>query len=257
MNLLLVDAHEVAPDGTVCLTGSRADHVVHVLRSAPGDRLRIGVIDGPSGTGIVTAIAPGQVQLRCELGAAGPAPAVDLLLALPRPKILRRLWAQLAAIGVGRVILTNASRVERNYFDTHLLEEATYRPLLVEGLQQARDTHLPRVVVHRQLKVLVEDTLDGLCPEGLRLLAHPDAAAPVTAVVRAARPPRVLLAVGPEGGWTAYELDLLAAHGFHAASAGPRRLRTDTACIALLSLVHAAMGDTGNGTSGGTSAGTK
>jgi 16S rRNA (uracil1498-N3)-methyltransferase len=53
----------------------------------------------------------------------------------------------------------------------------------------------------------------------------------------------VLLAVGPEGGWNAYELDLLARHGFVAAGMGPRPLRTDTACIAALTLCHAALAE--------------
>ncbi len=241
MNLLLLDAREVAADGTVCLDDRRADHVVRVLKAAPGDRLRVGLIDGAAGSGVVTGISPGQVRLRCEFSAAPAPPPVDLLLALPRPKVLRRLWAQLAAIGVGRIILTNAARVERNYFDTHLLDETSYRPLLIEGLQQARDTRVPAVTVRRQLKILIEDELDGLCPDGLRVVAHPGGHPPVTTVVRDATPGRVLLAVGPEGGWTSYELGLLDAHGFRLASAGERPLRTDTACVALLSLVHDAL----------------
>ena len=58
-----------------------------------------------------------------------------------------RIWAQVAAIGVGQIILTNAERVERNYFDTHWLAPESYRPLLIEGLQQARDTRLPAVSI--------------------------------------------------------------------------------------------------------------
>lgn len=241
MNLILVDAAQVAPDGTVALDGARAEHIVRVLKAVPGDRVRMGVLDGLAGEGLVMAASPTHVTLRCRFDRPAHPPAVDLLLALPRPKVLRRLWAQLAALGVGRILLTNASRVERNYFDTHLLEEAAYRPLLVEGLQQARDTRVPQVLVRRQLKILVQDELDGLFPEGLRLVADPGAVRPVRAVVQDAAPGRVLLAVGPEGGWTRFELDLLAAHGFHASAAGSRPLRTDTACVALLTLVHDAL----------------
>jgi RsmE family RNA methyltransferase len=201
------------------------------------------------------------IALRCAIeDARPPRPPVDLLLALPRPKVLRRLWAQLAALGVGRIILTNAERVERNYFDTHLLDADVYRPLLVEGLQQARDTRLPIVSIHRRLKVLVEDDLDHLCPGGVRLVAHPGsettfAAALVTTAtagpstgsteVEAPEVPkggaRALLAVGPEGGWTEFELRLLEAHRFGAVGMGPRTLRSDTACIALLALLHEVM----------------
>jgi RsmE family RNA methyltransferase len=151
---------------------------------------------------------------------------------------MRRLWAQLAALGVGRIMLTNAERVERNYFDTHVLSPECYRPLLVEGLQQAKDTRLPQVSIHKQFKVLVEDELDRLFAGGVRIVADPASTRPLGGVVaRRRRDERILLAVGPEGGWNAFELALLQAHGFQAAGMGSRTLRTDTACVALLSLV--------------------
>ncbi len=209
--------------------------------------MRVGLLDGPLGVGTVTDVSGSAVFLHCAFEVAPPPrPCIDLLLAVPRPKVLRRLWAQLAALGVGQVILTNAAKVERNYFDTHILTPACYRPLLIEGLQQARDTWLPVVSIHRQLKVLVEDELDSLCPAGLRMVAHPGAARSVPEAVHASGTPdgsggalpRRLLAVGPEGGWTDYEMDLLGAHGFVPVGMGGRTLRTDTACVALLALAQ-------------------
>ncbi len=239
MNIILLEPGEVGGDGVVALSGARAQHLGGVLKVAPGHLVTVGVIDGSSGVATVTSLAHGTVCLRCEFEASiPPRLPVDLLLALPRPKVMRRLWAQLAALGVGQIILTNAARVERNYFDTHVLTPACYRPLLIEGLQQARDTRVPRVSIHRQFKVLVEDELDGLFESGLRVVADPGGDARVTDVVRQHPAGHVLLAVGPEGGWNAFELDLLAAHGFQAAGMGPRTLRSDTACIALLTLVH-------------------
>src|SRR5687768_16507517 len=109
MNLILCDAGEVDAGGVATLTGARAAHVRGVLRERCGDTVRIGVVDGPKGRGEVIAIDEDRVVVRCELDDVAPArPAVDLLLAVPRPKVLRRLWAQVAALGVGRVLLTNA-----------------------------------------------------------------------------------------------------------------------------------------------------
>jgi 16S rRNA (uracil1498-N3)-methyltransferase len=244
VNLLLLSASDVGADGRVRLADARAAHVLQVLRATPGQSVRVGVIDGPFGVGIVHTIADGAVELTCSFEAETPSrPAVDLLLAVPRPKVLRRLWAQLAALGVGQIILTNAERVERNYFDTHVLTPECFEPLLIEGLQQARDTRLPRVSVHRRFKVLVEDDLDGLSsPSGcVRMIADPAAARAVTEVCRGRDAARALLAVGPEGGWNTFEQDLLEAHGFQPTGLGPRTLRTDTACVALLALVHEAM----------------
>ncbi len=252
MNLIIVAPEELDPAGAVTLSGGRARHLTSVLRVTPGQPVRLGILDGPFATGVVTSIAEGAVTLHCALDSRVPAtPAVDLLLALPRPKVLQRLWAQMAALGVGRIMLTNAERVERNYFDTHVLEAATYRPLLVDGLQQARDTRLPRVTVHRQFRVLVEDHLAALSDAGVRLVADPSGRLSIGETLGArpaepagAEPPpprRVLLAIGPEGGWNRFELTLLEAHGFQPVAMGARTLRSDTACVALLALVHDAM----------------
>ena len=239
MNLILFDRSELHADGLVRLDGDRARHLIRVLNIAPGQDVRVGVIDGPVGTGTVAEVSDGAVHLRCALGELTPdRPRVDLLLALPRPKVMRRLWPQLAALGVGRIILTNAERVERNYFDTHVLAPETYRPLLIEGLQQARDTRVPLVSIHRRFKVLIEDELDGLSPKTLRLVAHPGSDRTIASSVSRGADERVLLAVGPEGGWNAFELELVERYGFSRIRMGPRTLRSDTACIALLTLVH-------------------
>jgi 16S rRNA (uracil1498-N3)-methyltransferase len=213
-----------------------------VLKVARGDAVRIGLVNGCRGVGKVTTLSDSVVQLQCAFEqAVEPIPRVDILLALPRPKVLRRLWAQLAAIGVGRILLTNAARVERNYFDTHVLAPDCYRPLLIEGLQQARDTRLPEVTIHRQLKVLVEDQLDSVTGDAARLVAVPSAAAGVHDVVESHASERVMLAIGPEGGWNEFETAMLVRHGFQPVGMGPRTLRTDTACVALLALVHSAL----------------
>jgi RsmE family RNA methyltransferase len=241
VNLILFEADEVHLDGSASLSGARATHAIGVLKAAPGRDVRVGILDGPQGVGTVTSIDAGCVVLRCTFEpAAPPRPSIDLLLSLPRPKVMRRLWAQVAALGVGQIILTNAARVERHYFDTHVLAPESYRPLLIEGLQQARDTRLPAVSIHKQFKILIEDDLDGLFGDGLRVVAHPGAERPLTDVVQAHPGRRRLIAIGPEGGWNAFELALLERHGFVAAGMGPRTLRTDTACVALLAIAHAA-----------------
>ena len=243
MNLILLEKDEVQADGTALLAGSRARHVREVLHAAPGEEIRVGVVEGAMGT--ATVVEDGQeIRLKCALsGGIPPIPRVDLLLAMPRPKVMNRLWPVLASLGVGRVLVSNAWKTERNYFDTHVLDPDHVREGLIEGLQQARDTRLPQVGVHKQFKKLVEDKLDGFGPYAARLVAHPgEGAFPIERLGKLPSEARVLLAVGPEGGWTPFELELLAAHGFEAVSWGPRALRTDTACAVLLGLLHAALG---------------
>jgi RsmE family RNA methyltransferase len=245
VNLILLEPGDMNRPGEATLTGPQAQHVIDVLKAVPGNAVRIGMLNGAFGSGTVTAITDRTVSLRCAFDLeTHPRPRVDLILALPRPKVLRRLWAQLAALGVGQIILTNAEGVERPYFDTHVLDEAHYRPLLIEGLQQARDTRLPRVSIHRQFKVLVEDRLDALfspAAGSVRVVADQPATEPIDAVARQGRARRLLVAVGPEGGWNEFERTLLRHHGFVAAGMGSRTLRSDTACIAVLALAHHAL----------------
>jgi RsmE family RNA methyltransferase len=159
-----------------------------------------------------------------------------LILAAPRPKVLKRLWPQLAALGAGRIVILNAFKVEKCYFSSQWIDPAYYTPLLIEGLMQAGTTRLPEVQIKQRFKPFMEDELDGCFPNALRLLAHPgEAGGHGWNLADGQRP---LLAVGPEGGWTDYELDMFLTRGFTPFSLGSRPLRTDTATIALISVMQ-------------------
>lgn len=248
MNWLLLEPDEVPPGGgDILLRGDQARHAREVLHAAPGQRLRLGIVDGPLGTGEVLGTDPdGAIRLRAEWEAAPPPrPRIDLLLAMPRPKVMRRLWPVLASLGVGRIFVSNAWKVERGYFDTPALDPATIRTGLLEGLRQAGDTLLPAVTIHRRLRPLVEDVLPALPPYARRWIAHPDPGEPLS-LPSLATPGRTLLAIGPEGGWIPDEVALFRRHGFVPLSLGPRILRTDTSCAVLLGLLHAALPVSGN-----------
>lgn len=242
MNWLLLEPGEVPPGGgDILLRGDQARHAREVLHAAPGQRLRLGIVDGPLGSGEVLGTDPdGAIRLRAGWEAAPPPrPRIDLLLAMPRPKVMRRLWPVLASLGVGRIFVANAWKVERGYFDTPALDPAIIRAGLLEGLRQAGDTLLPDVTLHRRLRPLVEDVLPALPPYASRWIAHPDPDEPLS-LPALASPGRTLLAIGPEGGWIPDEVALFRRHGFAPLSLGPRILRTDTACAVLLGLLHAA-----------------
>ena len=239
MNLILVKSSEVASDGTVVLDDDRADHIRRVLRKDPGDSIRLGVINGGMGVGTLTEIGSTALTLSYrEQVAAPPRQPVDLLLAMPRPRVMKRLWAHLASLGVGRITITGARRVERYYFDSHALRPEVIESRLVEGLTQAGDTHMPAVNIDRRLRdalARVDDDdesgrariLLDLAPDLPSLHQHPRIAGR-----------RILLAVGPEGGWSDDERALLAERGFAAYALGPRVLRCDTACVVALSIAH-------------------
>eukprot|EP00746_Dinoflagellata_sp_MGD_P133061 gnl/MRDRNA2_/MRDRNA2_66740_c0_seq2.p1 gnl/MRDRNA2_/MRDRNA2_66740_c0~~gnl/MRDRNA2_/MRDRNA2_66740_c0_seq2.p1 ORF type:complete len:319 (+),score=64.24 gnl/MRDRNA2_/MRDRNA2_66740_c0_seq2:106-957(+) len=151
------------------------------------------------------------------------------------------LWKCFAELGLRRVFLTNSQRVENSYFNSNNLGSKKYSPLLLQGLEQAAiDTCLPEVRIEKKMKWFLEDDVDELCPPGevLRLLCHPGTTMRVTEAITGAGPEfqRVLLAIGPEGGWIDSEVELFERHGFQKVSLGPRVLTTEMAVVSSMAL---------------------
>lgn len=230
MNLvLLLDGDLVGP-GRARLTGRRFAHVRDVHRAEAGKPLRVGLLGGLKGRGRVTAMGEASLDLAFDLDEAPPPKLpLTLLVALPRPKVLNRLVASATSLGVARLVLLNAWRVEKSYWKSPRLEPESLRAQMLLGLEQACDTVLPELRLARLFLPFVERDLPALASGSRRLVAHPGA---VAACQRAVEGP-VTLALGPEGGWIDAEVASLEQAGFEPVSLGPRILRTETAVAAL------------------------
>lgn len=231
MNLLLLEDGDFIATDRVRLSGRRLKHLHEVHRAEAGDSLRVGRLNGAMGTGHLLYLDANQAELQIDLDQAAPAKLpLTLLLALPRPKMLRRVLQTVAAMGVPRLILLNSYRVEKSFWQTPFLEPAALREQLILGLEQARDTLLPEVIIEKRFKPFVEDRLPALAAGSLGLVGHPGAYPPCPRAVE--RP--VTLAIGPEGGWIPYEVEKLQQAGLHPVQLGERILRVETAVTALL-----------------------
>ncbi len=224
MNLILIQPDEFDPASErVALSGRRAAHVIQVHRARVGDQLRVGVVNGPMGRGVVRELEPGRVVLQAHLTSSPPADAgIHLVLALPRPKVLGRLLKDAATLGIKRITLVNAARVEKSYWQNHRLDPEWMREQAILGLEQARDTLLPRIELRQRFRPFVEDELSRA--PGQRLLLHPVAQARCPC----ASQEFLTLVVGPEGGFIPFELELLAKAGFSPLTLGHRILRVET-----------------------------
>lgn len=238
MNRILFESFEIS-DGVATCGGARARHILDVLHGEVGQQLRTGEVDGPVGRGEIAAVREGAdgpvVEVRVRHDGESLKPWADIVLAPPRPRVMKRLLPQLAAMGAGRVVLVGAKKVEKDFWGATLLREENWRPLFIDGLMQAGTSVMPELLVRRSFRRFVSDELDTMFPTRNRVVAHPYAEGSALAE---GRPGRLLLAIGPEGGWTDDEVELLESRGFRRFSLGPRILRTDTAVIALLSKLN-------------------
>lgn len=232
MNLILLFESDFIRPNTVRLTDRRLGHVINVLNPSPGDQLSIGLLNGPAGRGTVIDLTTEALEMDVAFDRQAPAPLpVTLILALPRPKMLRRVLFAAASMGVKKIYLINAARVEKSFWKSPLLSEERTRECLFLGLEQACDTNMPEVLLRPLFKPFVEDELPALVKNSLALAAHPIAEKDCPHGVGQ----QVSLAVGPEGGFIPYEIEKLAAIGFTPVSIGARPLRVETVVPALLS----------------------
>jgi 16S rRNA (uracil1498-N3)-methyltransferase len=229
MNLILLSAADLIGANVARLGDRRATHVLEVLKARVGDDVVVGLRDGPIGVGRVVGIGDGTIDLELELGEAPPRPRVTIVLAMVRPQIMKRTLQHLATLGVRRVCLVGAARVEPAYFSQRLFDGDEYVEHLELGLEQARDTWVPEVSIHRHFHHFVADVLPGLLatiPGESRIVAHPESPEQPSRVDRGRE---VALAIGPEGGWTPAEVARLVQLGFRSVSLGPRIFRVETA----------------------------
>ncbi len=231
MNLILLHAEDIVAPSRVRISGRRLQHIVSVHRAGVGDDLSVGMVNGRVGTGRITSLDETSLRMDVVLDQEPSAKfPLTVMLALPRPKVLRRMLFGLTVLGARRIILVNSARVEKSYWQTPFLADDAVRKQLLLGLEQARDTVLPDVLVRKLFKPFVEDELEELSRETLRLVAHPSA---TEACPRAVQQP-VTLAIGPEGGFVPYEIEKLQACGFLPIGLGPRILNIETAVPSLI-----------------------
>ncbi|QBF24779.1 16S rRNA (uracil(1498)-N(3))-methyltransferase [Pseudomonas tructae] len=231
MNLLLLEEADFIAADRVVLADRRFTHMQEIHRVAVGDTLRVGRIGGLMGQAVVLRLEGHEAELSVSFDQPPPAKLpLTLVLALPRPKMLRRVFQTVATMGVPKVILVNSYRVEKSFWQTPFLEPEAIREQLILGLEQTRDTVLPEVIIEKRFKPFVEDRLPAISAGTLGLVGHPGQHPPCP---RGLNEP-VTLAIGPEGGWIPYEIDLLGKAGLNPVQLGERILRVETAVTALL-----------------------
>jgi 16S rRNA (uracil1498-N3)-methyltransferase len=235
MNCILLTPEDFASPDTVCLHGRRLEHVRGVHRASVGDTLRVGVLGGRIGTGIVTALDEQQLVMEVSLtDEPPPATPCALVVALPRPKSMRKVLHVAATMGIKEMHFINSHRVDKSYWKSPRMEPEAVSDVLTLGLEQCVDTIMPRVSFHKRIRWFVEDDLPAIARDRCCLIAHP----PATQVCPRALAGESVLAIGPEGGFVDYEVDYFVKAGFAPVSMGRRILRVEEAVAALLGRLY-------------------
>ncbi|WP_201531208.1 MULTISPECIES: 16S rRNA (uracil(1498)-N(3))-methyltransferase [unclassified Psychrobacter] len=242
MNCILLPAASFSNKSAHINAVAQIEHVNQVLGAKVGDTLKIGQLEGNLGSAIIADMTPERILLSdVNLATVSP-PKLNLtvVLALPRPKVLRRLIMDMTALGVHDIILINSYRTQKSYWQSPLLSRLD--EFVLEGLQQGVDTVAPRISLQKRFKPFVEDELANLITNRA-IVAHPYAELSFSQYVQeqlesSESPQKSILPsmvfIGAEGGWIDYEVELLARQGCQAVHIGARILRTEAAVNAIL-----------------------
>jgi 16S rRNA (uracil1498-N3)-methyltransferase len=230
MNLLLLNKDDfVSPHLAIIRDLRRCEHIAKIQQAKIGDSLKVGLLNGLMGRAIIVQMKTDtdyEIHLQCELTTPPPtALPLTLVMALPRPKMFRRVVQTLSSLGVKSVYFIHSYRVEKSYWQSPFLNTEDVHHQLILGLEQSGDTVLPQVNFKNRFKPFVEDELPEIIKNKTALVAHPYTETPCP--ISFNQP--LVLAIGPEGGFIPYEIDLLKQQGFAAVHLGERILRVETA----------------------------
>ena len=160
MNLILFTDSDRLESSKIALRGRRLQHLRQIHRANSGDILRVGEIDGLMGEGEILEINDEFATLAISLHQPPPEKLpLSLVLALPRPKMLRRILRTIAELGVPELHLINSYRVEKSYWQSPALEQDTVRDYLLLGLEQSRDTQVPTSASASRIQTLCRGSL--------------------------------------------------------------------------------------------------
>ena len=232
MNLIILLENDFISSDKVRLTDRRREHINKIHRAVEGETLKVGLLNGKIGSGLITKLNKDCIEMSVTLTLDSPVPApLTLILALPRPPTLRKVIQGTIEMGIKKIILIGTRRVEKSFWQSSQLKEDKLFEQQLLGLEQAVDTTMPEILFRQKFKPFIEDEAPALTDVTMALVAD----APVDCPCFRHVGHSITLAVGPEGGFIPYEIDLLKANGFQTVHLGERIMRVEHAVFSLIS----------------------
>lgn len=239
MNIIILLEKDFVEKEKYEISDDRFIHIKKILKSEAGDVVEIGLLNSSIGTAKILEINETKVLLEIIsfTEKVSSSPKVDIICALPRPQTLKKVLNSCATMGVSNLYLIRSEKVEKSYFHSPLLNEENYTKYLIEGLSQGKRTDLPKVSIHNKFKVFFENDFEEICNNSNCLLAHPDAENYLNKI-ELDNSKNILLAIGPEGGWNDFEINLMEEKGFVKYKLSENILRVENAVTAALSQIE-------------------
>lgn len=249
MNIVLFDIDEIKMEhscGVLPIDDERAQHCIKVLHKTVGDTFEAGIVGEKAGIATITSIDNDEIHFSFEALTDGKnLYPLTMIVGFPRPIQLRRLFRDMAGLGVAHILLCGTELGEKSYMKSDLVTDGTAEKLLREGSVQAASTHIPKLELYNSLSECLEmkksTDIENVCV-ALDNEKPECSLGTILKKFEISSKSQVFAAIGSERGWSDNERKLLCQSGFTLCSMGTRVLRTETAATVAASVILEKMG---------------
>jgi len=219
-------------------------HLYVVLRMAPGDRVKLF-----NGCGqVATAVLKDDdtVELADVVLCPAPQCTLSLIQGLPKGDKLELILQKGTELGVNSFYLAAMERsVGQIKAERRKKRLERWQKIIQEAARQSHQYFLPSLAADITFSEAIRSAGGDL-----KLLLWEESAVPLNWVLPKISPQQITVVVGPEGGITSGEAAQAEAAGFQPVSLGPRVLRTETAGLAIMTILQYLYGDLATGQHG-------
>ena len=239
MNFLLLEQEE-SYERRVVLMGTRAEALSQRHDLKVGRTIKVVVRGGQRGQALVQQLDSELLVLELNLLDSGPAILpIHLIVAVPRPQMVRRIVEFCAMAGVQSVDFIRSTGVIKSYLQSPALGPSEIEVCICKGLEQSGGTIPPEVRVHQSFRPFIEDylpqALKSAATDPLLVVADGRGLKSLSNLEYFQHERPIWTAVGPESGWNEFELSCFSKLGFQLVQLGERVLRVDWAATWLVS----------------------
>lgn len=244
------------------LNDERTRHMCRILKKKEGDTFEAGIEGGMAGLARIVSLNDKGLRFDfTPLTDGKPLFPLEMIVGFPRPIQLKRLFRDMAGLGVSRILLCGTETGEKSYMESKIVERGAAYEALKDGSIQAKSTHIPKLDIFASVKdclaSLKEKNADrriSVCLDNVKAEMSlgeyiKNALGTKSGSVRGCLPngkdcPSIFVrsAIGSERGWTDTEREAFQAAGFTLCSMGDRVLRTETAATVSASIILEALG---------------
>jgi 16S rRNA (uracil1498-N3)-methyltransferase len=235
----------LSPGVELNLPENAAAHLSRVLRLSVGDDCVL--FNGDGHDYLARIVAQDKRGLRVAVSTSQPVDnesplRIVLLQGVARGEKMDLILQKATELGIAAIAPLWSQRSEVK-LDAARAEKrlAHWRGVVGSACEQCGRARVPEVAA----PVSLGAALDALPAGGLRLILDPEGELALASLSMQAADVTVVLAVGPEGGWSPTDREQLRAAGFQGMKLGPRILRTETAGLAAIAALQSRLGDLG------------